>query len=140
MKKHFRNTSVLACGVACTILAATVFAQDGDAGKGRELYYTHACYGCHGYNGDTGARDLVGTDSPIVAELDTFLTYLRLRGDYSPLLPSVRMPAFPESSLSDADARDLLAYIQTFEDSAPEVEDIPAFQAILDSAGRQLEN
>ncbi len=136
MKKTFQNFLVL----ACAILAATVYAREGDAVRGKELYYAHGCYGCHGYNGDTGARDLVGTDSPIVADLDTFLLYLRLRGDYSPLLPSVRMPAYPESSLSDADARDLLAYIQTFEKNAPVIEDIPAFQAILDSAGRQLED
>jgi len=140
MKNNFQNTSVLACGIACTVLAATVFAQNGDAGTGKELYYVHGCYGCHGYNGDTGARNLVGIDSPIVADIDVFLPYLRLRGDYSPLLPSVRMPAFPESSLSDGDARDLFAYIQTFKENAPDVEDIPAFQAILDSAGRQLEN
>jgi len=115
----------------------TVYAQD--ASKGKALYYDHGCYGCHGYNGETGARDLVGTNSPIVASVDTFLLFLRLRADYAPLLPSTRMPAYPESTLNDADARDIYAYINTFELNAPDVEDIPALRAILESAGRPLE-
>jgi hypothetical protein len=44
------------------------------------------------------------------------------------------MPNYPESSLSDAEARDMFAYIQTFELDAPDVDDIPALRAILDSA------
>ncbi|MDH3988058.1 MAG: hypothetical protein OEV34_02935 [Gammaproteobacteria bacterium] len=50
------------------------------------------------------------------------------------------MPAHPESALGDADARDIYLYISGFELNAPDVEDIPALQAILDSAGRPLEN
>ncbi len=128
-------------GVLCVILSVAVggvFAQEGDATKGKELYFGHGCYGCHGYNGETGARDLVGTDSPIIANVDRFLVYLRLRTEYAPLVPSTRMPAYPESALNDGDARDIFAYINTFELNAPAVEDIPAFQAILESAGRQL--
>ncbi len=53
-------------------------------------------------------------------------------------LPSTRMPAYPESALNDADARDIYAYIQTFELNAPDVEDIPALQVILESAGKPL--
>ena len=118
--------------------ASNVYAQGGDATGGKEAYYAHGCYGCHGYNGETGWRDLVGTNSPLVANEDTFLLYLRARTDYTPLVPSTRMPAYPESALSDVDARDIYAYIQTFELSAPDVEDIPAFQVILESAGKPL--
>jgi mono/diheme cytochrome c family protein len=137
------NSNVLkVCGgVLCVILSVAVggvFAQEGDATKGKELYFGHGCYGCHGYNGETGARDLVGTHSPIIANVDRFLVYLRLRTEYAPLVPSTRMPAYPESALNDSDARDIFAYINTFELNAPAVEDIPAFQAILESAGRQL--
>lgn len=137
------NNNVLkVCGgVLCVILSVAVgggFAQEGDATKGTELYFAHGCYGCHGYNGETGARDLVGTDSPIIANVDRFLVYLRLRTEYAPLVPSTRMPAYPESALNDSDARDIFAYINTFELNAPAVEDIPPFQAILESAGRQL--
>ena len=119
-------------------LPAAVHSRDEKA-RGKELYYAHGCYGCHGYNGETGARALVGTDSPIIADVDTFLLYLRARTDYLPLLPSTRMPAYPESALSNADARDIFAYISEFELNAPEVDDIPALQEVLDSASRQLE-
>ena len=62
-----------------------------------------------------------------------------MRGDYLPVLPSTRMPSYPENALSDADARDIFAYISRFELNAPDVEDIPALQEVLESAGRQLE-
>ena len=74
-----------------------------------------------------------------IANVDTFLIYLRLRTDYTPLVPSTQMPAYPESALSDEDARDIFAYISTFELDAPVVEEIPAFEAILESAGQTLE-
>jgi len=141
MKSLSAILAILAA-VACTLCISapgTANAQDADAAKGKELYFAHGCYGCHGYNGETGARDLVGTGSPLVADVDTFLLYLRLRADYAPLIPSTRMPAYPESALNDGDARDIFAYIQTFELNAPDAEDIPAFQAILESAGRLLE-
>ena len=142
MKKKFPGILANLCGLACAVSVAALgiaYAQDGDAAQGKDLYYAHGCYGCHGYNGETGARDLVGTNSPLIADVDTFLVFLRLRADYLPLLPSTRMPAYPESALSDADARDIYAYISGFELNAPDVEDIPALQAILDSAGRLLE-
>lgn len=119
---------------------SVVLAQEpGNAERGKQLYYEHACYGCHGYNGETGARDLVGTGSPLVENLDAFLTYLRARGEFAPLFPTTRMPSYSEDTLSDADARDIFAYIQTFELDAPDVDDIPAFQAILESAGSPRE-
>jgi mono/diheme cytochrome c family protein len=127
------------------VVAAAVFAScasaeaqeqgaSGDAVRGKQLYYDHACYSCHGYNGETGARDLVGTGSPIVENLELFMTFLRARADLAPLFPTTRMPSYPESTLSDAQARDLFAFIRTFELDAPEVDDIPALRSILDSA------
>lgn len=142
MMNGFPGILARLCGFFCVISIAmlgTVYAQEGDAAQGKELYYAHGCYGCHGYNGETGARDLVGTNSPLIANVDTFLVFLRLRADYLPLLPSTRMPAYPESALSDAEARDIYAYVSGFELNAPDVEDVPALQAILDSASRPLE-
>jgi len=128
-------------GAASLVLVSLVAAQDraGDAVRGEQLYYDHGCYGCHGYNGETGARDLVATGSPIIADEETFITFLRLRADQAPLLPSTRMPNYPESALSDVGARDIFAFVATFELDAPDVEDIPAFRAILDSASRAYE-
>jgi mono/diheme cytochrome c family protein len=111
----------------------------GDPVAGKQLYYDHACYACHGFNGETGARDLVGTNSPLIADVNTFITFLRLRADQAPLFPSTRMPNYPESALSDSDARDIYAFIRTFELNAPDVEDVPALRAILDSASRPYE-
>lgn len=136
MSRYFLKT-VAMLGATLFTTAAVVHAQE--AARGKALYYAHGCYGCHGFNGETGARDLVGTNSPLIADEDTFVRFLRLRGDYLPLLPSTRMPAYPESALSDADARAIYAYISEFELNAPEVENVPALLEILESAGRQLE-
>jgi len=121
---------------ACAQLSIALGQRAGDAARGQQLYYDHGCYGCHGFNGETGARDLVGTNSPIVADLDTFTTYLRLRADVAPLLPSTRMPNYPESTLGDTDLRDLFAFVSSLQLNAPAIEDIPTLQAILDSADR----
>ena len=44
------------------------------------------------------------------------------------------MPNYPATSLPDSDALDIYAYIRTFRDDPPAVEDIPALKAILDAA------
>ena len=132
MTKNIRMTGLpLLVGV---VVAAAVMAQGrGDAARGEQLFYDHACYGCHGYNGETGARDLVGTSSPLVENFDAFVVFMRARGDFAPLFPTTRMPSYSEDTLSDAELRDVFAYIQTFELDAPDVEDVPALQAILES-------
>jgi mono/diheme cytochrome c family protein len=109
----------------------------GDAKHGRELFHAHTCYGCHGFNGETGARDLVGTNSPILSSEDTFIYFLRQRADQAPLTPSTAMPNFPENALSNQDAKDIYAFIRSFRLDAPKVEDVPALRAILDAAKKQ---
>ncbi len=139
-----RGRLLAACGAVCALALgqAPAPAQQetatsaGDAERGRRLFYEHGCYGCHGFNGQTGARDLVGTGSPIIADADAFVAYLRARADVAPLLPSTRMPSYAESALGDAEARDIFAYIQTFELDAPAVDSVPTLEAILDSAER----
>src|SRR5690606_4361934 len=86
------------------VVAVAQTPASGDPVRGKQLYYDHGCYGCHGFNGQTGARDLTGTGSPILERAETFIAYLRLRAGLLPLLPSTGMPHYPESSLSDADA------------------------------------
>ncbi|HEX6993548.1 MAG TPA: c-type cytochrome [Gammaproteobacteria bacterium] len=125
--------------LAACVAAPLAVGQDRsapDPAIGKRLYYEHGCYGCHGFNGETGARDLVGTNSPIVADEQTFITFLRLRADQAPLLPSTRMPNYPVESLSDEDARHIYAYISSFELDAPEIDDVPVFKQILESAAR----
>lgn len=114
-------------------------AAAGNAARGKQLYYDHGCYGCHGFNGETGARDLVGTGSPLVTDEATFILFLRLRADQAPVIPSTRMPNYPVEALSDEEARDIFAYIRTFELDAPAVADEPALEAIVEAAERGVE-
>lgn len=105
----------------------------GNAGNGSQLYYDYGCYGCHGFNG-IGRKNLANNVSGIMFSEEVFLPYLRARADLNPLFPTQNMPNYPADSLSDEDAKDIYAYIRTFEDDPPEVEDIPALKAILDGA------
>lgn len=130
----------LACLASAGLVAfvGTALAQtpSGDATRGKALFYAHGCYACHGYNGQTGIHDLVGTGSPIVANVDLFITFLRQRADVAPAYPTTSMPNYAASTLPDQAARDIFAYIQTFKLDAPAVEDVPALEAILESAAK----
>ena len=123
----------------------------GDAENGRQLYYDHACYGCHAYTG-IGRKRLMGSptgvfgveprevtyiandSSGVLVNEQVFITFLRARSNMNPKFPTQSMPYYPESSLSDSDAKDIYAFIRTFEDDPPPVEDIPALKEILDDA------
>jgi cytochrome c len=118
------------------LLAAAAAAQQaasGDAEHGKTLYYEHGCYACHGYQG-IGRRNLVNGVSGVLASEQVFLTYLRARADLNPMLPVQTMPNYPATSLPDDDALDIYAYVTTFRDDPPEVDDIPALKAILEAA------
>ena len=133
-----RAHAAAACGVAFTCLAlfgnaAEPDSQSGDPARGKQLYYAHGCYGCHGFNGETGARNLVGTGSPIVQDRDTFIAFLRLRANVAPMVPSAAMPSFPPTALSDAQARDIFAYVRTFVLHSPDPRQISALQKIIES-------
>lgn len=105
----------------------------GDVEAGKQLYYDHACYACHGYTGETGHQmKLIG--SGFLLNEQTFIIYLRLRAEQNPILPSETMPNYPENSLSDEEAKDMYAYIRTFADNAPPLQDIPTLNAIIESA------
>jgi mono/diheme cytochrome c family protein len=106
----------------------------GNATTGKKLYYDYSCYGCHGYNGETG-RAFVGNWNNLQTEAG-FIAFLRLRADQNPRSPSTSMPNFPVNTLSDAQAKDIYAYIRTFKSNAPELKDIPTLNAIVASANR----
>ena len=110
----------------------TGFATDDEAEKtGKQLYYDYACYACHGYQG-IGKHNLANGASGILSNEQVFLIYLRARADAKPGNPVQTMPSYPANTLSDADAKKIFAYINTFRDNPPPVEDIPALQGILD--------
>lgn len=137
--KWRRARFAIACGVTFAGLASFGHAADqdsqsGDPRRGKQLFYAHGCYECHGFNGETGVRHLVGTGSPIVQDRDKFITFLRLRADVTPMVPSAEMPSYPLTALSDAEARDIFAYVRTFVLDAPDPKSIPALQTIINSA------
>ena len=134
-------TAALALFAALSVSSPAAWCADGgppggNAARGRQLFHAHTCYGCHGYNGETGARDLVGTGSPIVEDEATFRLFLRLRADQAPELPSTKMPNFPAAALPDTDVHDLFAFIRTLRANAPKVEDVPTLRRILDIASK----
>ena len=128
--------SVLGLLWALSAAAAETTSASGDAANGKQLYYTHGCYGCHGYNGETGVRDLVATSSPLIADEVTFRMYLRLRADQAPVLPVTRMPNYPAEVLSDAQVRDIYAFVRALRLNAPAVKDVPTLRAILEAAAK----
>ena len=104
----------------------------GDTEKGKQLYFGHGCYGCHGYQG-IGRKNLANDVSGIMFSEEVFLNYLRARADLNPMLPVQDMPNYPATSLSDEQAKDIYAYIRTFKDEPPALQDIEVLQLILDA-------
>ncbi len=118
-----------------------VHAQDasGDPEKGVELFYDFACYSCHGYNA-TMRVPLVDDASGIMSSEALFLSYLRLRADQNPINPKNSMPNYAVSTLSDEQALDIYAYINSLVDDPPNLEDIPVFVEMLESAKQGTRN
>jgi len=144
MRKHVLGLEVLAIVLAGGLTATGItdaqeLAADsaGNAIAGQRIYFEHACYSCHGYTGETGVRALVG--SGFLFNEALFMNFLRLRADQNPTLPSTQMPNYPEESLSDAEIKDLYAYIKTFRSNTPALESVPTLQAIIESASRNYE-
>ena len=108
----------------------------GNAAAGKKLYYDHACYSCHGFNGETGARPFVPNWPANLATERSFTAFLRGRANVSPVQPSTAMPNYPVESLSDAQARDIYAYIRSFKSAPPPVDKIPVINQILAAAKR----
>src|SRR5262245_34966433 len=88
----------------------------GNAVTGKKLYYDHACYSCHGFNGETGARAFVPSWPANLATERSFIAFLRGRANLAPVQPSTSMPNYPVESLNDAQAKDLYAYIRRSEE------------------------
>ena len=121
-------------GIAAVSIASLALAQDAaDIERGKQAYYDYACYACHGFQG-IGRRNLANRASGVLISEEVFLIYLRARGDHNPAISEQTMPHYPASSLPDEVARDIYAYILTFEDAPPPVEEIPALKDIVDAA------
>jgi mono/diheme cytochrome c family protein len=126
--------------VALVSLATPAFAQapaspvSGNPASGKKFYEAYSCYACHGFNGETGARVLAGSRSPNLATESQFIAFLRARANLSPVQPSTAMPNYSAATLSDAQAKDIYAYVKSFKSTAPPVDQIPVFNQILTGA------
>lgn len=82
--------------------AATRQAPTGSATTGKRLYTEKACYYCHGTEGQGGDR------YPRIARVprsaDNFIRYLR---------EPARMAAYSERQVSDAQLRDIYAFLRS---------------------------
>jgi|SRR5665213_457974 len=108
----------------------------GNAVAGKALYYHYACYACHGYNGETGARIFVGNWGHLATEAQ-FISFLRGRANVAPVTPATSMPNFAANTLSDKQAKDIYAYIRTFKSNAPPLKDISTLNGIVADAKQQ---
>jgi mono/diheme cytochrome c family protein len=116
---------------AATTLTSPV---TGNAVTGKKLYYDHSCYSCHGFNGETGARAFVPNWPANLATERSFTAFLRGRANVAPVQPSTSMPNYPVESMSDAQARDIYAYIRSFKSTPPPIDKIPVMSQILAAA------
>lgn len=88
------------------LLATPALAQTGgDAARGQALFLRDGCYSCHGTTASGGG----GLGGPTLAHAglspNAILNELRH--------PRTAMPAYSEKILSDAEAADIAAYIQS---------------------------
>jgi mono/diheme cytochrome c family protein len=119
--------------IAATSQAQAQRASTGNAEAGAQLFFQHGCYQCHGYSG-YGKQSLHNPDSGALKTEDAFIFYLRQRADIAPVRNSAAMPNYSVNTVSDAAARNLYAYILSMPEDNPDVEDVPTFQSILESA------
>jgi mono/diheme cytochrome c family protein len=106
-------TAALAAGLG--VLSDAARAQDapkGDAQSGKGLYLADMCFTCHGRAGQGGAYN---GPAPVLAKtempFDGFLGQLRN--------PSNDMPAYSSAILSDQQAADIYAFLQSLPGPRP---------------------
>ncbi|HEX9465677.1 MAG TPA: cytochrome c [Alphaproteobacteria bacterium] len=103
--------AVLSLGTAAWAQGA---APSGNADQGKRLFVNDGCYQCHGYVGQGGNAGPRLAPAPVAFE--AFSKQLRE--------PQHDMPPYGEKILSDKDAADIYAYLQTVP-KPPAVKDIP---------------
>jgi mono/diheme cytochrome c family protein len=135
---RIRITSIFMAAASVTLafyaVAAHAQAPTGTVANGKKLYDAYSCYACHGFNGETGARPLIPNRSANLATEASFIAFLRARANVAPVQPSTSMPNYSADTLSDAQAKDIYAYIRTFKSNASPVDQIPVLKQILSGA------
>ena len=115
-----KQVRVLGAGVfAGLLLASSAMAQGapkGDSANGKTLYDTVGCFECHGYVGQGGGA---GPHLITPPAWEAFILQVRT--------PRQVMPPFTPKVLTDQQAADIYAYIQTFP-KPPDPKSIPLLQ------------
>ncbi len=91
------------------VSAVSSLAQNGDAAKGKALFAKYGCYECHGTLGQgttAGARL-----APKPPALPAMTAYVRS--------PMGQMPPYTSKVVSDADLRDIRAYLASIPEPPP---------------------
>ena len=127
-------TRVIKYTVCFSLLFTKALSEDSS--EGEKLYLSHGCYSCHGYYG-TGRYPLANDISGIMTSEELFTMFLRLRADLNPVSPSNSMPNYSKNVIDDSEAKQIYAYIKTFKDSPPQLEEIPIFKEMLDNSNRK---
>jgi mono/diheme cytochrome c family protein len=101
-----KHVHVFGAGVLAGLLVAgSAFAQGaprGDAAAGKKLFETIGCFECHGYAGQGGGAGPKLIDPPV---WEAFIVQLRT--------PRQQMPPYTARVLSDQQAADIYAHLQT---------------------------
>ena len=112
-------------GIAVTMILGAAFAScawaldtpKADAANGKKVYLADGCYQCHGRVGQGG---LMTGQAPVLAQTKMPYTAFmhQLRN------PINDMPPYPENLLSEKEAADIFAYLQSLPGRRP-VKDYP---------------
>jgi mono/diheme cytochrome c family protein len=117
---HLRMAAPVAAVVAAVVVAlyggrSPAIAQDqpaGDPVNGKRIYLADGCFECHGRSGQGGAMNY---QTPALAKLElpveSFVAFLRAAPN--------DMPAFSAAVLSDKDATDIYAFLQSLPGRQP---------------------
>jgi hypothetical protein len=147
-KPNIGNSRTTKGSLTLALLLGAAFANAQELRSGEELYYEHGCYSCHGFQGKGTHVErannlfpkppiLLKGQAPFLASEDVFRAYLRLRGEQAPAQPSVRMPNYPATTLSDAEVALLYQHVSSFTADEPPLEEIDTMVWILEHAEAQ---
>ena len=86
-----------------------LLAQNGDAAKGKTLFSKYGCYECHGTLGQgTTAGARLAPKPPALAALTAYVRS-----------PKGQMPPYTSKVVSDAELRDIRAYLASLPEPPP---------------------
>ena len=104
--------AAIALGVGSASCAWAQETPKGDAANGKKVYLADGCYQCHGRVGQGG---LMTGPAPVLAQTKMpYTAFMRqLRN------PINDMPPYPDSLLSEKEAADIWAYLQSLPGRRP---------------------